>query len=113
VSARIANVPALLAGATVQFIGNRHFAFRARNGSLRRQLFWFCVVELVTLLLNGVIYDFVASRVTLGTGAAVALRAVVSCAVFLGWSYPLWKRVFRVAPGAQCAPTSNVASSAK
>ncbi|MBI4955345.1 MAG: GtrA family protein [Myxococcales bacterium] len=100
VGARVANVPALLAGAVVQFVGNRHFAFRARHGSLRRQLFWFCLVELVTLGLNGLVYDFGAARLPLGAGGAVALRAVVSATVFLGWSYPMWKRVFRTpAPG--------------
>ena len=105
VSARHANVPALLAGAAVQFVGNRHFAFRARSGSLRRQLFWFGVVEVGTLLLNGLLYDVGARSMSLGALSAVALRAVISFAVFVCWSYPLWRRVFRVPP----APPSALA----
>ena len=36
-SARQANLPALLVGATVQFIGNRQFAFESR-GCVKRQV---------------------------------------------------------------------------
>jgi putative flippase GtrA len=94
-SPRIANVPALLVGATVQFFGSRHFAFRAGEGRLGRQLGWFAATEVVALLLNGVLYDLVAARLVLGMGGAVALRAAISFAVFALWSHPLWCRVFR------------------
>src|SRR5262245_20497151 len=65
VSARAANVPALLAGAVVQFVGNRNWAFEARAGSLRRQLLLFTVVEALALALNAIGYDLVARQFTL------------------------------------------------
>ena len=91
---RAANVPALLVGAIVNFIGNR-YAFRAANGGAAQQAVGYSIVELVALGLNGVLYELVL-RVVPQTGAMFWLvRLVVSCAVFLGWSYPLWRRVFR------------------
>jgi putative flippase GtrA len=32
--ARVASIPALVAGGVVNFLGNRHFAFRARAGDV-------------------------------------------------------------------------------
>jgi putative flippase GtrA len=47
-----ARLPALLAGACVQFVGSRGFTFRAKAGNLPRQLKLFVVAELITLGLN-------------------------------------------------------------
>jgi putative flippase GtrA len=47
-----ARLPALVAGACVQFVGNRGFTFRAQAGKLSRQLKLFFAAELVTLGLN-------------------------------------------------------------
>ena len=94
VSARVANLPALLVGAAVQFVGNRHFAFAGAPGSLRRQLVLFTLAEVVALTLNGVLYDLVARQIALGAVGAVLLRVLVSGAVFIGWSYPVWRRIF-------------------
>src|ERR1700733_5932989 len=56
---RHASIPALLAGGVANFLGNRHFAFRAARGSLARQAIGYTIVELVRLALNGVLYDAV------------------------------------------------------
>ena len=48
----VARVPALLAGASFQFFGNRTYTFRAGAGSLTRQAKLFTAAEIVTLLLN-------------------------------------------------------------
>lgn len=102
-SARLANLPALLVGAIVQFFGNRHFAFRATAGRLDRQLGWFAATELVALALNGLLFELVASRITLTATLAVGLRALIGFAVFICWSHPLWRRIFHtpttLAPG--------------
>lgn len=98
VSARWANVPALFAGATVQFFGNRHFAFDAARGSLSRQAGWFVLSELVTVALNGLGYDWVARTVSLDTIGALFVRGAISFSVFALWSYPVWRRIFRGAP---------------
>ncbi len=47
-----ARLPALLAGACVQFVGKRGFTFRARAGRLSRQVKLFVAAEAVTLALN-------------------------------------------------------------
>jgi putative flippase GtrA len=95
----VANVPALLAGAVVQFFGNRHFAFRGGSGGLARQAGLFAITEAVTMLLNGVLYHLIVTHVTLGTAGAVLVRAVTTNLVFVLWSYPVWKRIFQPAAG--------------
>lgn len=98
VSARVANVPALLAGAVVQFFGNRNFAFRAQDGALARQVPLFVLSEIVTLLLNGLLFDLVARAVVLNTWTALAVRLVIGFVVFVGWSHPVWRRIFAPKP---------------
>jgi putative flippase GtrA len=93
---RVANLPSLLLGAAVQFVGNRRYAFAAERGSLGRQLAAFSLVEIVALALNALLYDLGARALPLGAAGAVVLRAVTSFAVFALWSYPSWRRVFRV-----------------
>src|SRR5687767_13998628 len=92
---RDANLPALLVGAAVQFFGNRHYAFRAAGGSLKRQASWFALAEVVTLAMNAVLYDLVARAVVLGVSGALVLRAGISFGVFALWSYPVWRWIFR------------------
>ncbi len=99
-SPKVANVPALLVGAIVQFFGNKHFAFRAGKGDLRRQAALFVAAEAVALALNAALYHGVASLVSLAPATAVLARAITTNLVFLLWSYPVWKRVF-------AAPTSR------
>ena len=52
-----ARLPALLAGACVQFVGSRGFTFRAQAGKLSRQLKLFVAAELVTLGLNSTCFS--------------------------------------------------------
>jgi putative flippase GtrA len=95
-NARAASLPALVAGGVVNFLGNRHFAFRAGRGSLGRQAIGYTAVELVALALNGVLYDAVLRTAPVASHAYWAVRLVTSHVVFLAWSYPLWRRVFSV-----------------
>ena len=94
-SPRVASIPALLAGGVVNFHGNRSYAFRASSGSLKRQATLFILSELVTLTLNGILYDLAMRTLNPGTGAAMVLRLVTQNLVFLSWSFPVWKAVFR------------------
>jgi putative flippase GtrA len=99
VPARIANAPALLAGASVQFFGNRHFAFRAGSAPVARQLLWFTVTEVVALALNAIGFDLAMRALAPREHEAVValvVRAGVSFVVFSAWSYPIWRRVFTV-----------------
>lgn len=96
-SPRVASVPALLAGGVVNFHGNRTFAFRATGGSLPRQATLFILSELVTLALNGIVYDLAVRTLHPGTGGAMVIRLVTQNIVFLAWSFPIWRMVFRPA----------------
>lgn len=93
VPAHVANVPALVVGGAVQFFANRHFVFDAKNGALARQAFLFIVVEGIALLLNGLLFDRALHLVPESLYAIA--RLVTSNVVFLGFSYPLWRFVFR------------------
>jgi len=94
---RVASIPALVVGGIVNFLGNRHFAFRASRGSLARQAVLYTVVELAALAANGVLFDVVMRLLPPGLAwAYVPVRLVTSHLVFLAWSYPLWRLVFRM-----------------
>lgn len=94
VDPRVASIPALVAGGIVNFLGNRHFAFRAAAGSLSRQATLYTAIEIVALVMNGLLFDL-ALRVVPGAAQAYPLvRLATSHLVFLCWSYPLWRRVF-------------------
>ncbi len=106
VDARVANVPALLVGGVVNFLGNRYFAFKAHHGHAGKQAAGYTAVELVALGLNGLLYD-TALRLVPGARAVYWLvRIVTSHAVFLGWSYPLWRKVFAVPADRDDAPAT-------
>lgn len=92
-SPRIANVPALLAGAAVQFVGCRHVVFeRATDGPLGRQLTGFALTEAGTLALNALAFH---ALVSLTPTPYPAARALGTLLVFVGFSFPMWSRVFR------------------
>ncbi len=93
----VASAPALLVGGIVNFVANRHFAFRAAHGSLARQAMLYGVVEIGTLAANGVLFAIAMKLLPHGLAwAYVPVRLVISHLVFLGWSYPMWRFVFRV-----------------
>lgn len=96
---RVASLPALLAGGAVNFYGNRR-AFRATGGAVERQATLFVLSELVTLALNGMLYDLAARTMHPAPAAAIAIRLVTQNMVFLAWSFPIWRLVFR-APAAR------------
>ena len=100
---KIASFPALLVGGTVNFFGNRHFAFRAASGHLGKQAFGYTIVEIVALALNAVLFDAVLRLAPVTAGAYWLVRLITSHLVFLCWSYPLCRKVFR-AP-AETSPT--------
>jgi putative flippase GtrA len=93
---RTANVPALAVGAVVNFIGNRDFAFRARQGHVGKQALGYSVVEIVALGLNGLLYDTVLRVFPVASHVFWLVRLGTTNLVFLVWSYPLWAKVFRV-----------------
>jgi putative flippase GtrA len=91
-SPELANVPALLAGATVQFLGCRHLVFGAGHRRLPHQLAGFVLVEVTTLALNGLVFHLLVTQTPVPYPLA---RALGTFLVFTAFSYPLWHRVFR------------------
>ena len=90
-----ARLPALLAGASVQFFGNRTFTFRAQRGSLSRQARIFVVAEAVTLALNWTTFRVLAPRLTAVPPELVSFLGTFL--VFVCFAYPMRKLViFRV-----------------
>lgn len=86
-----ARLPALCAGATLQFFGNRGFTFRAQTGSLSRQARLFVVAELVTLLLNFGAFSWLLRRVP---GVAPELLSFAgSFVTFVLFAYPVRRLV--------------------
>jgi putative flippase GtrA len=89
-----ANAPALTLGLVVQFVGNKYYAFEDRSQNLARQGGQFVAIETGAFLLNLSVFHVLA--VWLGAPWVLA-RVVASGAVYLGFSYPLWTKVFRPA----------------
>jgi putative flippase GtrA len=93
---RSANVPALLVGGVVNFLGNRGYAFHAREGNVAVQAAGYTLVECVALGLNGLLYDAVLRWAPATAELYWLVRLITTNVVFVCWSYPLWRRVFRV-----------------
>lgn len=89
-----ANVPALALGVTVQYFGNRRFAFRDRSRDHLRKGALFLLVEAGTFALNAIAFHLL---VTLASFPFPAARVAGTLTVYLLFSYPLWARIFRPA----------------
>jgi len=82
-----ARLPALVAGACVQFVGNRRFTFRAQAGRLSRQLKLFVAAEAITLGLNWSVFQLLIRRIH---GVAPELVSFLGTGlVFLAFAYPV------------------------
>jgi putative flippase GtrA len=90
-----ARLPALMAGACVQFLGNRTFTFRAQSGSLSRQVKFFLVAEAITLGLNWSVFRFLNARITAVPTELVSFLGTFL--VFVTFAYPVRRLiVFRL-----------------
>src|SRR3954467_4203862 len=95
---RTANVPALVLGAVVMFVGQKYFAFGSRGGALGRELALFAAVQVVGLALNAALFDLVLRFFPALSPYYIAVRLITSNLVWLGYSFPLWHFVFRTEP---------------
>lgn len=101
---RAASPPALILGGIVNFIGNRDYVFRAQAGSIPKQALGYVAVELVALALNGIAYDTVLRAIPRATHVFWLVRLATTNLVFLAWSYPLWRKVFRIRSPSSAPP---------
>ncbi len=95
VPATVANVPSLLLGVTLQFLGNKHWAFADRSRDLLRQSTLFAAVEAGTFVLNAAAFH---ALVAWARVPYLAARPIATFAVYALFSYPLWARIFRPQP---------------
>jgi len=86
-----ARLPALCAGASVQFFGNRSYTFRAQAGSISRQARLFLIVELATLLMNYLLFRWLVPRVHFLPPELVSFCGTFL--VFITFAYPMRKLV--------------------
>jgi putative flippase GtrA len=86
-----ARLPALVAGASVQFFGNRSFTFRARRGKLSRQAVLFVLAEVAALAMNFSIFRFLAPRLSAVPPEIVSFLGTFL--VFVAFAYPIRKLV--------------------
>jgi putative flippase GtrA len=92
ISPLVANIPALLVGAAVQFVGCRHVVFRSREAKLGQQIVGFAVTEAATLALNGLAFHVL---LTLTPVPYPFARPIGTFLVFVLFSFPMWRLVFR------------------
>ena len=87
-----ANVPALLGGAVVQFVGCRELVFRrGEKRSVRSTLGPFACVEVCTLVLNAFLFVGLVKLLPL---PYALVRLLTTFVVFAGFSFPAWHWVF-------------------
>ena len=97
VAPTVARLPALCAGALVQFVGNRVYTFRAQEGNLSHQAKWFVAVELCTLAFNWVLFRSLADLV--GGVPPELLSFAGTFLVFVTFAYPMRRLVIFKVPG--------------
>ena len=91
-----ANVPALLVGIGIQYVGNKYVAFGDRSNDHVRQGALFLLVEAGTILLNVAGFHLLVTRTAIPYWL---VRPIVTCAVYCGFSFPLWAKIFKPRAG--------------
>lgn len=92
-----ARFPALIAGACVQFFGNRSFTFRASAGSLSTQATLFVLFESIGLGLNWLLFRALLPPLRFLPSELVTF--IASFAIFVSFNYPLRRLViFKLSP---------------
>lgn len=87
-----ANVPALFIGIMIQFLGNKFYAFENREQAWVEQSILFFIVEAGALALNAGLFHFAA---VVHNVPYLLARLGIGLLVYICFSYPLWKRVFK------------------
>lgn len=90
---RQANIPGLVPGILVMFIGNKYFAFQDRSKNVVKQGLLFVIIEAVALGLNVLLFDRLVVWFDLHE---ILARLIGTNVTYLGFSFPLWSLlVFR------------------
>ncbi|MBK6514370.1 MAG: GtrA family protein [Polyangiaceae bacterium] len=89
---RLASPFALTAGLSVQFVGNKVFAFGDRRQAWGRQAAAFLGVEALAFCANLALFDVAVQALPL---PYLLVRALCQSLVYFGLCLPLWSRVFQ------------------
>lgn len=100
-SPRLANLPALVIGIAVQFVGNKWFAFGDRSPDWARQGAQFLAVEALGITANLVLFDLAVTKTPL---PYLAARIAATSLVYFCICLPLWSLIFRDRTGEARAP---------
>ena len=95
VSPRAASVPALTLGAIVMFFGQKYLAFQSTGKPSLREMLLFALVQLGGFALTALLFDLLLRLVPLSAEHYVVSRMLVTNAVWLAYSFPLFHFVFR------------------
>jgi putative flippase GtrA len=88
-----ANIPSLLVGSFVQFLGNRYISFKgASRGNIFKQITGFFIAELAALTINAILFYAFVTWTPISYAIA---RPISTFLVFFGLSYPAWRTIFR------------------
>jgi putative flippase GtrA len=91
-----ARLPALMAGASVQFFGNRTYTFRARAERIGRQAKLFIIAEVITFALNYTLFRLLVARVHFAPPEALSFAGTFI--VFVTFAYPVRRLVIFKVP---------------
>ena len=94
-SPRGASVPALVLGAIVMFFGQKYLAFQSSGKPSLREALLFTLVQFGGFALTALPFDLLLRLVPLSAVHYVVSRMLVTNAVWLAYSFPLWHFVFR------------------
>jgi putative flippase GtrA len=97
-----ARLPALLAGASVQFFGNRTYTFRARAGRIGRQAKLFLAAEAIALAMNYGLFRVLAPRIHVVPPEIVSFLGTFI--VFVTFAYPMRHLVIFKLPDGEGSP---------
>jgi putative flippase GtrA len=86
-SKRAANIPSLLPGLVIMFVGNKFFAFEDRTKAIVKQGSLFFLIEMAAFTLNVLLFDLLVTNTPIHE---ILARLVGTNIVYLGFSFPMW-----------------------
>ena len=98
VSKQMANVPGLVPGIAVMFIGNKYFAFQDKSQKVVKQGMLFLAIEAVAFGLNALFFHLL---VTWWNWHELLARLLSTNITYLGFSFPMWNWLVFKLPGAK------------
>ena len=91
-----ANIPGLVPGIAVMFIGNKYFAFEDSSRKVLRQGALFLAIEAVAFALNALFFHLL---VTWWDWHELLARLLSTNITYLGFSFPMWNWLVFQLPG--------------